>query len=213
MRLAFELAWQSVCAGSLGVGAVVTTTDGIVVSTGRNRLFETDPGDDHLAGTSLAHAEMNALAKLRWGAHQTEHLVLWTTLQPCVQCLGAIRLAPINEVRILAPDPLFRGVEAIRHVTDFVGRNWPEIIQDEVDEWSALSLLFPTHVAAFFGAWLDGWRAQLPTTSALAESLVRTGELVELAATAVDVATLASTLWDRLTPCVAEVAHLATIEA
>jgi len=42
MRLAFELAWQSVCAGSLGIGAVVTRADLSIVTTGRNRLFETD---------------------------------------------------------------------------------------------------------------------------------------------------------------------------
>jgi len=213
MRLAFELAWQSVCAGSLGIGAVVTRSDRSVVTTGRNRLFETDPGDDHLAGTSLAHAELNALAKLRWGAHQNEHLVLWTTLQPCLQCLGAIRLAPINEVRILAPDPLFRGVEGIRHVTAFVGRNWPEVIQDEVDEWSVLSLLFPTHAAAYFDAWAEGWREALPATSSLAVDLARSGELVDLATRAVDVASLAAALWSRLTPCVGEIAHLATIGA
>ena len=213
MRLAFELAWQSVCAGSLGIGAVVTRADLSIVTTGRNRLFETDPGDDHLAGTSLAHAELNALAKLRWGGHQNEHLVLWTTLQPCLQCLGAIRLAPINEVRILAPDPLFRGVEGIRHVTEFVGRSWPDVIQDEVDEWSVLSLLFPTHAAAYWGAGTDGWQSVLPATSGLAVDLARTGELVDMATRRVDIAVLAAALWDRLTPCVPEVALLAAAGA
>src|SRR3954466_13784749 len=90
MHRAFELAWESFCAGSLGIGAVVTRGSELL-TTGRNRLAENDPGDDVLAGTSLAHAEMNALAKLRWGA-DPDGLQLWTTLQPCLQCLGAIRL-------------------------------------------------------------------------------------------------------------------------
>ena len=67
MHRAVELAWESFRAGSLGIGAVITL-DGEITATGRNRLAERDPGDDVLAGSSLAHAEMNALAKLRWGA-------------------------------------------------------------------------------------------------------------------------------------------------
>lgn len=211
MRVAFDLAWQSVCAGSLGIGAVITHQDGTVIATGRNRLFESDPGDDVLAGTSLAHAEMNALAKLRWGTLRDEHLVLWTTLQPCLQCLGAIRLSQVNEVRILAPDPLFRGVEGARHLNEFIARDWPVITQDEVDEWSVLSLLFPTHAGVFWGAALDGWREALPKLSSLADDLAGTQELVALATSSASTSTLAATLWDRLSPCVAEVAHLATI--
>jgi tRNA(Arg) A34 adenosine deaminase TadA len=61
MERAVELAWESFRAGSLAVGAVLTR-QGETVATGRNRLAEQDPGDDVLAGTSLAHAEMNVLA-------------------------------------------------------------------------------------------------------------------------------------------------------
>jgi tRNA(Arg) A34 adenosine deaminase TadA len=64
MRGALELAWESFAVGSFGIGAVVTDRDGTVVATGRNRILEHDPGDDVLAGSSLAHAEMN-------GARQT----------------------------------------------------------------------------------------------------------------------------------------------
>jgi tRNA(Arg) A34 adenosine deaminase TadA len=38
LRVALERAWQSVCARSLGIGAVVTRADRSVVATGRNRL-------------------------------------------------------------------------------------------------------------------------------------------------------------------------------
>jgi tRNA(Arg) A34 adenosine deaminase TadA len=67
MHRAVELAWESFRAGSLGIGAVITR-DGETLATGRNRLAESDPGEVVLAGTSLAHAELNALAKLRWGS-------------------------------------------------------------------------------------------------------------------------------------------------
>src|SRR5262245_898530 len=108
MQRALELAWESFGAGSIGVGAVVTHEDA-VVATGRNRVAETDPGDDALSGSSLAHAEMNALAKLRWGPRRTDGPELWTTLQPCLQCTAAIRLSQVRTVDVLAPDPVFRS--------------------------------------------------------------------------------------------------------
>jgi tRNA(Arg) A34 adenosine deaminase TadA len=212
MHHAMELAWTSVRSGSLGIGAVVTTSDRTLVCTGRNRLFETDPGDDVLAGTSLAHAEMNALAKLPFGHHRSTHLILWTTLQPCLQCLGAIRLSAIDEVRVLAPDPIFRGVEQARHLTEFLGRSWPLITELPPDEWSVLSLLFPTHTSTFWDTAIEGWNVRLPALAQLATDLVNRGELVAHAARGDDVSTVARALWTRLTPCVPEVVALALLE-
>ncbi len=212
MKMAMDLAWTSISSGSLGIDAVVTTVDGTVVSTGRNRLYESDPGDDVLAGTTLAHAEMNALAKMRSGQHRSTHLVLWTTLQPCLQCLGAIRLSDIDEVRVLAPDPLFRGVEQARHLNGFIGRRWPTIHELPVSEWSVLSLLFPTHTATFWNASVEGWNDHIPTLVQLAEDLVASGELVGHATAGDDVMSVADALWDRLSCCVDDVARLAALE-
>ena len=201
-----ELAWESFRAGSLGIGAVITR-DGETFATGRNRLAESDPGEDVLAGTSLAHAELNALAKLRWGS-PSDGLELWTSLQPCLQCLGAIRLSPVRKVHALAPDPLFRGVEDARHLNEFIGRQWPEMVELPVDEWAALSLLFQTHVTTFWQVSIDGWSEALPSVATLAKALVASRELLELAASEVDVDHVAGTLWSRLSECVPDVAAL-----
>ena len=210
MERAFELAWESFRAGSLAVGAVVTR-HGETVATGRNRLAEQDPGDDVLAGTSLAHAEMNALAKLRWGT-RADGLALWTTLQPCLQCLGAIRLSPVRKVHVLAPDPLFRGVEGARHLNEFIGSKWPDIVELPVDEWAAFSLLLHTHVVTFWGMTLPGWNEALPAIAGLAADLVASGELIDLASGSAPLAAAAAALWDRLGACVADVEILAAIQ-
>jgi tRNA(Arg) A34 adenosine deaminase TadA len=206
MHRAVELAWESFCAGSLGVGAVITRNDEIV-ATGRNRLAESDPGDDVLAGTSLAHAELNALAKLRWGGH-ADGLQLWTTLQPCLQCLGAIRLSVVAEVHVLAPDPLFRGVEGARHLNPFIGSRWPHFVQTEVNEWAVLSLLLQTHVATLWKVVVPGWNESLPSIAALAGDLVESGELLGSAEARADVREVAESLWPRLGRCVPEVVEL-----
>ncbi len=208
MCRALELAWDSVRAGSLGIGAVAVRQDGSLVATGRNRLFEHDPGDDVLAGTSLAHAEMNVLAKLKHRQHEDDGLVLHTTLQPCVQCLGAIRLSSIRAVRVLAPDPIMRGVERMRDITGFVASNWPVIEQLPISEWSVLSLLFPTHTGVFWSSPLDDWTRRLPGLTRLAERLVASGVLVEAAGDGADVVTVASAIWSDLTDGVDEVFQL-----
>ncbi|MEO6124787.1 MAG: nucleoside deaminase [Ilumatobacteraceae bacterium] len=209
MQRAMELAWESISNGSLGIGAVITTETGEILATGRNRLYETDPGDDVLAGSSVAHAEMNALAKMRKGVGRGAPIVLSTTLQPCLQCLGAIRLSDVTEVRVLSPDPLFRGVERARDLNEFLGRRWPAFFEREVDEWAALSLLFPTHTAAFWAAPVQGWNETVPTLATLAAELVASGELVGLALRDASLDEVADALWSRLDRCVPEIAALA----
>ena len=211
MQRALELAWESARAGSLGIGAVVAGGDGTEVATGRNRLFEHDPGEDVLAGSSLAHAELNVLAKLQYGRHEHDELVMHTTLQPCVQCLGAIRISPVRAVRVLAPDPIMRGVERIRDVNPFISSNWPQVEQLPISEWSVLGLLFPTHTGVFWSSQLDQWSQRLPGLTALAERLVATGLIIEHAAEAADIVTLASEIWSELGRGIPEVAALSEV--
>lgn len=211
MHQAMALAWDSFRAGSLGIGAVVTCDDE-VIATGRNRLAESDPGDDVLAGSSVAHAEINALAKLPWRRHRDDHLTVWTTLQPCLQCAGAIRLGRVDAVQVLAPDPLFRGVDRARDLNEHLARGWPSYVEREIDGWAALSLLFQTHYNIFWEAEIPRWKVALPTITALGFDLAETGELIALAASDADVDDVAATMWDRLTPCTADVRAVATAE-
>lgn len=194
---AMALAWDSFRHGSLGIGAVITVDDR-TVATGRNRLLEQDPGEDMLAGTSLAHAEMNAIAKLPWRQFRGEEVHLWTTLELCVQCLGAVRLSQVTHVHVLAPDPYFRGIDRISGAHAALADNWPVIDHRPVDEWAAFSLLFQTHVAAFWGAAAPGWFEALPALGELAESLVASGELIDIASSDPVVDEVAERLWSRL---------------
>ena len=210
MEQAVELAWTSFSAGSLGIGAVITQ-HGEVLATGRNRLGETDPGDDVLAGTTLAHAEMNALAKVRVGT-PSDGLELWTTLQPCLQCLGAIRLSPVRRVHVLAPDPLFRGVEGARHLTEFIGRDWPDIFELAVDEWSVFSLLLHTHVALFWGIEVHGWCEALPVDRGAGRRADRRGRPDRPRPGRCPAGAATEVVGDRLGSCVTDVEHVAALQ-
>ena len=106
-REAFRQGWDAVRGGNIGVGAVAATAAGEIVHASRNRVNDQDGPHGEIFGSSLAHAEMNVLARLGFRKHQ--NLVLTTTLQPCLQCAGAIRLARIGTVRFAGHDVYWDG--------------------------------------------------------------------------------------------------------
>jgi tRNA(adenine34) deaminase len=102
-REVLVLGWEAYEAGTIPVGAVVVDEAGVVVSRGRNRIFD-DPLAGQLAGSRLGHAEVNALAALP--ADLTcESATLYTLLEPCHMCLGAAQAVRIGTVRYAAADP------------------------------------------------------------------------------------------------------------
>jgi tRNA(Arg) A34 adenosine deaminase TadA len=101
---AIELAWESFCAGTTPVGAVVVTGDGAVIAEGRGRRYETAAPPGQLAGSDIAHAEVNALAQLAAGQRHDDHVLL-TTLEPCGMCHGAAIQAGLGAVWYAGADP------------------------------------------------------------------------------------------------------------
>ena len=91
MQQAIDLAYQAEKDGNLPVGSLITLKDK-VVAEGPSRVYQ-----PHIDLTR--HAEMEAIRALPpelWG--NTENLVLYTTLSPCLMCLGAILLSGIPRV-------------------------------------------------------------------------------------------------------------------
>ena len=89
MRLALDLAHEARRGGEVPVGAVVIA-DGRVIGRGRNAsIGRTDP---------TAHAEVLALrdAALRTGNYRPVGATLYSTIEPCLMCLGAMMHARIG---------------------------------------------------------------------------------------------------------------------
>jgi tRNA(Arg) A34 adenosine deaminase TadA len=66
-----------------------------------------------LAGHRLAHAEINALLSVDHAAINLRECVLYTTLEPCALCVGAIRMLHISQVRYAARDPVAGGLRLL----------------------------------------------------------------------------------------------------
>jgi tRNA(adenine34) deaminase len=111
MKQALELAREAELAGEVPVGAVVVL-NGEVIGRGRNRPVELhDPS---------AHAEMMALreAAAAIGNYRVEKATLYSTLEPCVMCAGALVAARVGRLVFGARDLRFGGVRSKFRVAD-----------------------------------------------------------------------------------------------
>ena len=111
MREALALALEAERAGEVPVGAVVVI-DGRVIGRGRNAPVEShDP---------TAHAEIVALreAAEALGNYRVERTTLYSTLEPCVMCAGALVAARIERLVFGARDLRFGGVRSKFRVAD-----------------------------------------------------------------------------------------------
>jgi tRNA(adenine34) deaminase len=100
IRRCLELAREAAARGEVPVGAVVVR-DGTVIGTGSNRCEERrDP---------FAHAELLALleAVRATGEARLTGAVLYSSLEPCFMCAGALIHARIARVVFAARDPKF----------------------------------------------------------------------------------------------------------
>jgi tRNA(Arg) A34 adenosine deaminase TadA len=104
VRRSLELAHEALRAGGLPVGAVILDASGKIIAHGRNHAYDPPAGDDPLQDTPIAHAEMNALARI---PTKTDLSVctLWSTQRPCGMCAAAAAFTGVGDVRFLAPDP------------------------------------------------------------------------------------------------------------
>lgn len=111
MREALRLARQAAAGGEVPVGAVVAM-GGAIVGRGRNAsIARQDP---------TAHAEILALreAAERVGNYRLEGATLYSTLEPCVMCAGALVTARVGTLVFGARDLRFGGVRSKFQVAD-----------------------------------------------------------------------------------------------
>ena len=98
MHRALELAKHAQSIGEVPVGAVIVDENGVLGEGYNCPISSTD-------GT--AHAEINALRKAFESAnnYRLPNTTLYTTLEPCPMCAGAIIHARVQRVVIAAKEP------------------------------------------------------------------------------------------------------------
>jgi tRNA(adenine34) deaminase len=98
LREAVRLAEEAVREGNLPVGTVIVL-DGKIVARGKNAIWQ--PAID-----LTRHAEMEALRSLPPDLRtRCQEMTLYTTLEPCLMCAGAILLHQVGRLVFGANDP------------------------------------------------------------------------------------------------------------
>ncbi len=96
----FGLEWQSLREGSKAIGAVITDSEGNIISEGRNRICEYV-----VPNAAVAHAETEAVRNLDIAKYpDLSSYTLYTGLEPCLMCMGTLILGHIRNVVIAAHD-------------------------------------------------------------------------------------------------------------
>lgn len=150
MERALELAWEAYCAGSFPVGCVIADGDGTVVAEGRNRIGDATAPAGRVHATSLAHAEIDALSQLRAGRYG-DH-VLYTSVEPCLLCRSAAVMSHIGEVRFLAADPLWAGLDRLTEINEHVAAVHPRWSGPGVGTAASFAFVLPLAVLLVFSA-------------------------------------------------------------
>lgn len=98
MKLALRHAQHSFREKEVPVGAVIVDENRMVLATARNRVESTKDATAHAEVQCLrAAAELN-------GNWRLSNCTLYSTLEPCVMCMGAIQAFRIKRVVFGAPD-------------------------------------------------------------------------------------------------------------
>jgi tRNA(adenine34) deaminase len=111
MRIALDHAREAEAAGEVPVGAVAVLDDR-VIGRGRNSSISmNDP---------TAHAEMLALreASAAIGNYRLEGVTLYSTLEPCAMCAGAMVAARVSRLVFGARDLRFGAVRSKFRLAD-----------------------------------------------------------------------------------------------
>jgi len=111
MGLALDEARRAGAEGEVPIGAVVVR-DGRVIGEGHNRpIAAMDP---------TAHAEIEALrqAARKLGNYRLPGATLYTTVEPCPMCCGAVLHARLARVVYGAPDPKAGAARSLYRLLD-----------------------------------------------------------------------------------------------
>jgi tRNA(adenine34) deaminase len=112
MRLAIDAARDAAEAGEVPIGAILIDENGEFMASSCNRtITDNDP---------TAHAEVLALRKAasNLGNYRLTGTTIYTTIEPCVMCAGALVNARVKRLVFGAHDERYGAVETLFRLCD-----------------------------------------------------------------------------------------------
>ncbi|MCR5834170.1 MAG: tRNA adenosine(34) deaminase TadA [Selenomonadaceae bacterium] len=112
MRLALEEARRAYREDEIPIGAVLVSEDGTLISAAHNKIEQlTD---------ATAHAEILALRKgsEKLKRRRLSDCTLYSTVEPCAMCAGALMLCRVKRIVYGIPDSKFGAAESLFNVVN-----------------------------------------------------------------------------------------------
>lgn len=112
MRIAIAEAWKAYIEGEVPIGAVLTDESGILICADHNRIEQLND--------ATAHAEMLVLreASKKFSRRRLSDCTLYSTVEPCPMCAGALVLCRVKNLVYGASDSKFGAAGSLFNVTD-----------------------------------------------------------------------------------------------
>ncbi len=109
MTRALELAQIAATLGEVPVGVVAVLNEQIIAESYNRR---------ELLHSSLEHAEMQALAQVcqKLGRWRLNDVTIYSTLEPCIMCAGALVHSRIALLVYGTKDPKFGGIDSLYEI-------------------------------------------------------------------------------------------------
>ena len=163
-QIAFNEAWDAYRNNTCPIGVAILDADGNIMATGRNQVNA--DGDGQLKYHQIAHAEINAILNLSEVNDETIHknirtYTLYSTMEPCPLCFGAIVMGSIRNVKYAARDN-WAGAAALNNSIDYIkGKNISvsgpfeelEMVQIAIQTYYELQTRNPRTVDILLSSW------------------------------------------------------------
>jgi len=180
-----ELAWTAYCDDCVPIGAVITDSEGKILSSGRNRVYPRWMWKQHPSpGVEIAHAELEALQKLDYTGLDQHSCILYSTTEPCPLCMGALYMSGVRTLHFATRDP-FAGSINMLGTTWYLERKSMKVFGPDQELEPVIVALFVEHELNCHdgklpeGVFWEMYGDIFPDWIALGRRLYEQGELKE----------------------------------
>lgn len=135
MTLALEEALRAYHEDEVPIGAVLTDEDGILIARDHNRIEQLND--------ATAHAELLTLraASTKLNRRRLTDCTLYSTVEPCAMCAGALVLCRVKRLVYGTTDSKFGAAESIFNVVNNAALNHQLLVTAGVMETECRALL------------------------------------------------------------------------
>jgi len=174
-----EEAWQAFQHCSVPIGAIITDANGMIISRGRNHIYDDSQLPGQVSRNQLAHAELNALLHFDRNEHDHHSCSIYTSMEPCPLCMGAIYMMGIRQVHYASRDA-YAGSTNMLGATPYLSRKeiraysppYPELENALIALLVLFSLKRPNPpFSARTGEVIEAWQETCPVGVTLGKQL------------------------------------------